>query len=181
MPGPHDRVDDIESFYHVLSWVVLRFVQHGMRPSILAHYLNGYFDEAIPENGQYLLEVLRKTLLARYLENPEMRKKYSHLRHQLMTLPRDEALKLADPQDADERSALTEYREVCRTLPLLDKPYWLSDTILQALNDPEWPTDDRGAAPQPYVDMHPLGEARRKGSTDIALIDYSDEESGCSD
>ncbi|KAM6501554.1 hypothetical protein JOM56_001531, partial [Amanita muscaria] len=26
--GPHSRIDDVESFFHALQWIVLRFVHH---------------------------------------------------------------------------------------------------------------------------------------------------------
>ncbi|KAF8634180.1 hypothetical protein AX17_004271 [Amanita inopinata Kibby_2008] len=54
-PGPHERLDDIESFYHVPPRVVLRFVQHGLKPEALAFYLNIFFDHATEgKNGRLM-------------------------------------------------------------------------------------------------------------------------------
>ncbi|KAM6501586.1 Protein kinase-like domain containing protein, partial [Amanita muscaria] len=42
--GHHDRKDDIESFFHTLQWIVLRFVNHGMHPLMLGTKLYNTFD-----------------------------------------------------------------------------------------------------------------------------------------
>ena len=39
-PKPvHDRLDDLESFYHVLFWVSLQHAQHGLSPADLYDFI----------------------------------------------------------------------------------------------------------------------------------------------
>ncbi|KAM6501574.1 hypothetical protein JOM56_001551 [Amanita muscaria] len=59
--SPHDRKDDIESFFHTLQWIVLRFVDHGMNPC-------KNFDRVL----EPLLEDLRKTIDSRYISAEDM-------------------------------------------------------------------------------------------------------------
>lgn len=42
----HEREDDLESFYHVLHWVALRFTCHELKPHTLGHQLRSLFDES---------------------------------------------------------------------------------------------------------------------------------------
>jgi hypothetical protein len=46
--GPHDRLDDLESFFHTLQWIVLRFVNHGMDREKLGSTLYATFDRTLP-------------------------------------------------------------------------------------------------------------------------------------
>ena len=48
----HTPADDWESFFHVLSWVVLRFTRHGLRPGQLANELRYTYDSAYVYNGE---------------------------------------------------------------------------------------------------------------------------------
>ena len=43
----HGRVDDLESFYHVLFWVSLQYARHGLNPVNLYDDLNRLFDHAL--------------------------------------------------------------------------------------------------------------------------------------
>ena len=43
-PAAHTPADDWESFFHVLSWVVLRFTRHGLDPSLLTAELATTYD-----------------------------------------------------------------------------------------------------------------------------------------
>ncbi|KIL67560.1 hypothetical protein M378DRAFT_9337 [Amanita muscaria Koide BX008] len=42
----HEREDDLESFYHVLHWVALRFTCHELKPHSLGHQLRALFGES---------------------------------------------------------------------------------------------------------------------------------------
>ncbi|KAG7097890.1 hypothetical protein E1B28_005203 [Marasmius oreades] len=48
----HELADDLESFYHVLVWVVLKFTPHPLHKHFLMHLLQTRFDETIPRTGQ---------------------------------------------------------------------------------------------------------------------------------
>ena len=43
----HNRLDDLESFYHVLLWVSLQHARHGLNPEALYDKLTRLFDDAI--------------------------------------------------------------------------------------------------------------------------------------
>ncbi|KAG7085459.1 hypothetical protein E1B28_003020 [Marasmius oreades] len=47
----HELADDLESFYHVLVWVVLRFTPHPMAKRDLMELLQAWFDEAHARTG----------------------------------------------------------------------------------------------------------------------------------
>ena len=50
----HNRLDDLESFYHVLFWVSLQHARHGLDPEELYDDLNRLFDHAlIVKNKSY--------------------------------------------------------------------------------------------------------------------------------
>ncbi|KAG1726059.1 uncharacterized protein EDB91DRAFT_1061813 [Suillus paluster] len=48
---PQGRIDDLEPFLHVLSWVTLRYLDNTMNTLARATYLSKTFDEARIENG----------------------------------------------------------------------------------------------------------------------------------
>ena len=53
-PIVHGRLDDLESFYHVLFWVSLQHAQHRFTPTSLYNHLNRLFDHAlIIDNNLY--------------------------------------------------------------------------------------------------------------------------------
>lgn len=51
-PVVHSPADDWESFFHVLSWVVLRFTKHGLSPAELTHELRSTYDAAYLDDGK---------------------------------------------------------------------------------------------------------------------------------
>ncbi len=42
----HEREDDLESFYHVLNWMALRYTSHSMNTEDLAHNLKRIFNDS---------------------------------------------------------------------------------------------------------------------------------------
>src|ERR1700688_2052982 len=48
----HTPADDWESFFHVLSWVVLRFTKHGLTPGELTVELRDTYDSSYFEGGK---------------------------------------------------------------------------------------------------------------------------------
>ena len=48
----HGRLDDLESFYHVLFWISLQHAQHGLRPAELYDHITMLFDHAIIDDGK---------------------------------------------------------------------------------------------------------------------------------
>ncbi|KAF8627099.1 hypothetical protein AX17_006380, partial [Amanita inopinata Kibby_2008] len=44
-PPIPDRIDDLESFYHVLTWIAFRFTAHELEPQILHRALKNIYKE----------------------------------------------------------------------------------------------------------------------------------------
>ncbi|KNZ77510.1 hypothetical protein J132_05258 [Termitomyces sp. J132] len=53
-PLIQDRIDDVESFYHVFLWMALRYTAHELNSAMLAHRLHENFDAMYkdPETGE---------------------------------------------------------------------------------------------------------------------------------
>uniref|UniRef100_A0A0W0GB29 Protein kinase domain-containing protein n=1 Tax=Moniliophthora roreri TaxID=221103 RepID=A0A0W0GB29_MONRR len=45
-PDTHELADDLESFYHVLTWVTLRYTPHGLDDGKLVELIYRYFDDS---------------------------------------------------------------------------------------------------------------------------------------
>jgi hypothetical protein len=48
----HTLADDWESFFHVLSWVVLRFTKHGLNSAQLTNELKNTYDDSYVDDGK---------------------------------------------------------------------------------------------------------------------------------
>ena len=48
----HTAADDWESFFHVLSWVVLRFTKHGLTSAELTNELRNTYDDSYLDGGK---------------------------------------------------------------------------------------------------------------------------------
>ncbi|KAM6497488.1 hypothetical protein JOM56_007961 [Amanita muscaria] len=63
----HTPADDWESFFHVLSWVVLRFTRHGLSS---AHELRNTYDDSYLDGGKvYGGENKMKSIISRYISS----------------------------------------------------------------------------------------------------------------
>ena len=49
--SPHNRADDLESFYHVLNWMALRHTSHSFSSEMLTFELHRIFDSAYRSPG----------------------------------------------------------------------------------------------------------------------------------
>ena len=64
----HIPADDWESFFHVLSWVVLRFTKHGLTSAKLTNELRNTYDESYLDGGKvYGGENKMKNIKSRYI------------------------------------------------------------------------------------------------------------------
>jgi hypothetical protein len=46
----HALADDLESFFHVLAWMALRYTDHAMPPNRLTSFMQSYFDECYAQD-----------------------------------------------------------------------------------------------------------------------------------
>ncbi|KIL56172.1 hypothetical protein M378DRAFT_89732 [Amanita muscaria Koide BX008] len=137
--GPHDRKDDVESFFHTLQWIVLRFVHHGMEPVRLGETLYSVFDATTPgpkglvrcrgrlvclQNSIWvrcanltdilrdLLEDLGKTINSRYIPANDMDRAKQHY-EKYQTLQKQLQLDPAQ-SNPDKIESLGEKRELAK-------------------------------------------------------------------
>ena len=76
----HSRVDDLESFYHVLFWVSLQHARHGLRPLQLHDVLSGLFEKALIDGDKAYSNAYRdshmsstRTIEKAKFQNPPLR------------------------------------------------------------------------------------------------------------
>jgi len=66
----HTPADDWESFFHVLSWVVLRFTRHGLNPAQLTNELRNTYDDSYMDRGKvYGGENKKKSIKSRFISS----------------------------------------------------------------------------------------------------------------
>jgi hypothetical protein len=53
----HNRLDDLESFYHVLLWVSLQHARHRLRPEDLYNVLTRLFDDVVFVDDQAYADI----------------------------------------------------------------------------------------------------------------------------
>ena len=171
---PHSRLDDVESMFHVLQWIVLRYVEHGMPQVELGNTLHSTFDEAkwnddgtIVCRGRRLsiqnsiletcasfndvlegvLEDIRNAFFARYIPVDKMKEaqeSYETLQEFSKVSGISHRLLMST-----ERHAMPAIR-----LEKLNQPTWLADLLRNAANNPQCPIDDE-SAPQKYIPFAP--------------------------
>jgi hypothetical protein len=148
-PLIHTLADDLESFLHVLSWVALRYMPHGLGPGRLTSILHSIFDRGqdgrfnggidkeahiasgtVPWSGFHndfivsLLSVLTETVAARYEGAPTEQKQFLRRPWQKST----------EPDDATRQAKLA----------LLETSDFMLGTFREVTQDRDtWPADDK--------------------------------------
>ena len=170
---PHSRLDDVESMFHVLQWVVLRYVKHGMSEDVLGGILCDTFDKAVDMgggqvrcSGRYVaisesiwkessglnkvlkgvLEDIRQVIHARY-EPIGWMKEAQNVYQLYMKHCEGSTLSQADLEQL-KRNAMPAI-----LLNNLNNPKWFTDLLRDAANDPQCPIDDI-SIPQKFI-RHP--------------------------
>ncbi|KAM6501555.1 hypothetical protein JOM56_001532 [Amanita muscaria] len=166
--GPHSRLDDMESLFHALQWIVLRFVHHGMHPITLGTKLDRTFDAAYLGKWGFmiclgrleslgrsiwgtcknfegvlpdLLENLRESIDSRYTSTLEMEK--AQIAYQDYQNERKLGPASRDTTLAAKRAIL---------LKQLEDTDWFRNRLRQAAEDPLCPTNDTST---PQACVHP--------------------------
>ncbi|TFK58617.1 hypothetical protein BDN72DRAFT_884187 [Pluteus cervinus] len=135
----HCRIDDIESFVHLLVYIASHFTPHEWGASgHLSCFIRSYFEECITMNdtshggtykrmflvnwGSELTHVLHNNLLASVISRVCKVLASCYPRRQIDW----DGQRMLDPHYMDEDSEA------------LSKPYWLSDLLRDALKKPGW-------------------------------------------
>jgi hypothetical protein len=171
----HILADDLESFLHVLSWVALQYMPHGLAPGALSSLLQDGFDASYEDEGRIkggqnkrtyiltneipmrsgfknqtirdLLEELNYTFAARYLKL----QLDSH-KHGRTESNKHKALRL-------------QYEE---EYPKLSSSDWMVKLFKDAIaNESAWPSDD--ASRKNANASQPIRERKRKTTSEVAL------------
>ncbi|KAG6807461.1 hypothetical protein H0H92_007369 [Tricholoma furcatifolium] len=144
VPLVHERVDDVESFFHVTHWISLRYTAHSMEGHALAQSLYQNFDNSHinPATGQSYVSMHRASNLVSGLLVSEpafknagiLRALYNMRRvlgHRYMPLP-------PTPETPEEQEEYRFQKEVQeKGLRLLNDPQWLPTYLLTGyLNAP---------------------------------------------
>ncbi|KAM6501558.1 hypothetical protein JOM56_001535 [Amanita muscaria] len=156
--GPHSRLDDIESFFLALQWIVFRFVHHGMHPITLGIELYTRFDAALPGSHGRMICQGRLTNIWhsqwRSCENFE-----GILRDLLEDLAKVISVRYVPADDMQEAQAAYQYYQNQRQLgpapsyatmaaryaillKQLEDIDWFRDRLRQGADDPQCPTND---------------------------------------
>ncbi|KAG6838218.1 hypothetical protein C0991_000972, partial [Blastosporella zonata] len=56
-----NRIDDVESFFHVATWIALQHTSHGLTPQALKSILNNNFDASVHIDGRILATEARRS------------------------------------------------------------------------------------------------------------------------
>ena len=172
---PHSRLDDVESMFHVLQWVVLRYVKHGMSPEVkLGNTLYDTFDEAKWEGDGKIICVGRQQCIDRSILkscvnlNGVLKDVLEDIRNAFFAryIPVD---KMKEAQESYEtlqefskvsgisrRLLMSTERHAMPAIRLekLNQPTWFADLLRNAANNPQCPIDDE-SAPQKYIPFAP--------------------------
>ena len=164
----HTVADDLESFLHVLSWVALRFMPHGMSAKELTDLLARVYDYSFEgDHGTTGGQAKKASLLAGTINDSGFTNhKISDLLETLTEIvaARYTKIKAVDPKKALDSNEL-EYAKrgsevMLKRRELLDSGDWMLKTFRNSAadNDPPWPTDDASAE-------NPLVGSKRKSES----------------
>ncbi|KAG6858864.1 hypothetical protein C0995_013334 [Termitomyces sp. Mi166 len=146
-PVVQDRIDDVESFYHLLLWMALRYTAHTLTPWNLTVLLHQNFDASYqdPETGEYSIGNARSA----NMESDSLIKKAcfanAGIELVLQRMRRVLCERYTDPKvsfknDTDSvTQCLHEAVEVAREayLKRLENPQWLPDLLREVLDNKE--------------------------------------------
>lgn len=185
-PLVHSRTDDLESFLHVLSWVALSFMPHGLNANTLTKYLNDVFEDAWEDEdgsarggGHKKSAILEGRILKSRFTNPK-----------IQTLLEDLTTTFAVRyQNSPSEEELAEYHEsqqsqnlgsrllqamasksyagqFLRKQDALENSDWMLETLTTALEErTAWPESDKSQANRLVSQPNP--ERKRKSEVEL--------------
>jgi hypothetical protein len=159
----HTPADDWESFFHVLSWVVLRFTRHGLNSAQLTNELRNTYDDSYVDDGKvYGGENKKSRIKSRFITS-DVQVPPGPLLDLLKDLLNVLALRYEDPptREAQERYELSLQavaRDPSLAAILVDHPVKLYHELKEKLKA-SWMIDRfREAANSQMWDMGPGGQ-----------------------
>ncbi|ESK86363.1 hypothetical protein Moror_5010, partial [Moniliophthora roreri MCA 2997] len=169
----HKRADDLESFFHVLCWVLLKHGPHSLTATKVVERLNQNYDYVMISEGRSIGGTHKETSLrSRAMRDPEMvsdvcLKKLLVDFEDLVAVRYDHAPSNEDREQYDKIAARMQYDDA-----LLDRqPVWKYDKFLERLEDWDWIYERFCEATR---DSSQLSDARidRKQQLEAAYVKY---------
>ncbi|KAG6916278.1 hypothetical protein DXG01_007571 [Tephrocybe rancida] len=141
-PPIQDRIDDVESFFHVATWMALRYTSHSMSGSHLTAALDGNFDASyrdLTTDQTYITEVRRLNMETGYLirkakfSNPGMSAVLGGMLRMLRERYTDPEEPSVEDRLGDVEERVTEWQKALTrkddALRILDDPQWLPNLL----------------------------------------------------
>ncbi|KAG6893413.1 hypothetical protein C0995_000622 [Termitomyces sp. Mi166 len=146
-PVVQDRIDDVESFYHLLLWMALRYTAHTLTPWNLTVLLHQNFDASYqdPETGEYSIGSTRPSNMeSGYLikkacfANAGIESVLQGMRRVLCERYTDPKVSFKNATDSVAQRQ-RELAEVAKEayLKRLENPQWLPDFLREVLDNKE--------------------------------------------
>ncbi|TFK67806.1 hypothetical protein BDN72DRAFT_822011 [Pluteus cervinus] len=133
-PERQDRIDDIESFFHVLVYIATHYTRHQMDPTELFNFVEVYFLQMTIIDGEEY-GGMGKT----HFFTHRGQRFFQRLQHQpLQDLLRELVEPLAarydlHPRSNKDRDIAKDGKEEKNPLQTLEDPFWFSKTLTRAL------------------------------------------------
>ena len=158
---PHNREDDLESFYHVLNWMALRHTSHSLNSRTLTSELQRIFDYSFrSEDGRSAGGMAKIAEISSGTSNKFAAFKNQPLARLLKTIRKSVAIRYQDESD-DEAEPLSTDRS--RSLAnQLQKRHEFTSLFTKALTtDQDWATSGE-RVDHKLVDLTPRPDKKRK-------------------
>ncbi|KAG6839089.1 hypothetical protein C0991_005920 [Blastosporella zonata] len=134
-----NRIDDVESFFHVATWIALRHTSHGLTPQALKTILNSNFDASVHIDGRILATEARRfnMMTGALIRDAEFKNRgiSAVLEGMSLTL-RERYTSTREPEGDDKRLSVWKVNNQYRldVLEELEDPQWLENLLRQFLD-----------------------------------------------
>ncbi|KAG6862692.1 hypothetical protein C0991_010791, partial [Blastosporella zonata] len=166
-----NRIDDVESFFHVATWIALQHTSHGLTPQALKSILNNNFDASAHIDGRILATEARRLNMetGRLIQNAMFKNGgiSAVLEGMSLTL-RERYTSTRKPQGDDAALAKWKSDDEYRldVLKELDDREWLEKLLRHFLDDEklDWQTEGTRKGTDISLKYPLLGKRQNEGS-----------------
>ncbi|KAG6860935.1 hypothetical protein C0991_011760, partial [Blastosporella zonata] len=164
-------IDDVESFFHVATWIALQHTSHGLTPQALKSILNNNFDASVHIDGRILATEARRSNMetGRLIQNANFNNPgiSAVLEGMSLTL-RERYTSRRKPEGDDKRVAKWKSDDEYRldVLKELDDREWLEKLLRHFLDDKklDWETEGKRKGTVIPLKHQLLGKRQNEGS-----------------
>ncbi|KAG6838589.1 hypothetical protein C0991_010401, partial [Blastosporella zonata] len=166
-----NRIDDVESFFHVATWIALQHTSHGLTPQALKSILNNNFDASVHIDGRILATEARRSNMKTgdLIQNAEFKNDgiYAVLEGMSLTL-RERYTSRREPKGDDKELAKWKSDDEYRldVLERLEDREWLEKLLRRFLDDLKLDWDTEGTRKGTVIPLKHqlLGKRQNEGS-----------------